>query len=107
MSRSDWFASISVVVCFWILIPLVISTKRLDCMFEDGLSTPLYIYVAGCISGLVLVPFSTNLVRGVVGYLLPTKDRSDHDLYRLDHGILNVKVPPASMWMNMGFWEVS
>lgn len=27
-------------------------------------------------------------------------------LYRSDHGVLNVQLPPQSMWMNMGFWKV-
>lgn len=27
-------------------------------------------------------------------------------LYRYDHSILNISVPPQSMWMNMGFWKV-
>jgi hypothetical protein len=27
-------------------------------------------------------------------------------LYRYDHSILNIPLPPVSMWMNMGFWKV-
>jgi hypothetical protein len=27
-------------------------------------------------------------------------------LYRFDHSILNISLPPQSMWMNMGFWKV-
>lgn len=30
----------------------------------------------------------------------------DDELYGLHHAILNVEVPPKSMWMNMGYWEV-
>lgn len=30
----------------------------------------------------------------------------DDELYGLDHAVLNVEVPPKSMWMNMGYWEV-
>ncbi|KKA23325.1 hypothetical protein T310_2635 [Rasamsonia emersonii CBS 393.64] len=29
----------------------------------------------------------------------------DDELYGLHHAILNVEVPPKSMWMNMGYWE--
>ena len=54
----------------------------------------------------MLVPFLTHALKRVAGYLFLSKDEGDHDLYGLDHGILNVGVPPASMWMNMGFWEV-
>ncbi|OKL57793.1 hypothetical protein UA08_07020 [Talaromyces atroroseus] len=28
-----------------------------------------------------------------------------NNLYGLDHAILNVTVPPESMWMNMGYWK--
>jgi hypothetical protein len=31
---------------------------------------------------------------------------SKKPLYRYDHSILNISVPPQSMWMNMGFWKV-
>lgn len=29
------------------------------------------------------------------------------NIYGLDHAVLNVRLPPQSMWMNMGYWEVS
>lgn len=32
--------------------------------------------------------------------------RTKKPLYRYDHSILNIPVPPESMWMNMGFWKV-
>lgn len=28
------------------------------------------------------------------------------DLYTLDHAVLNIQLPPRTMWMNMGYWEV-
>lgn len=28
-------------------------------------------------------------------------------IYNLDHAILNINIPPTSMWMNMGYWKVS
>lgn len=31
---------------------------------------------------------------------------SDNNLYGLEHAILNIDIPPRSMWMNMGYWEV-
>ena len=27
-------------------------------------------------------------------------------LYGLDHAVLNIQLPPQSMWMNVGYWEV-
>lgn len=32
--------------------------------------------------------------------------RTKKPLYRYDHSILNIPVPPQSMWMNVGFWKV-
>lgn len=29
------------------------------------------------------------------------------DVYGLDHAVLNVRLPPQTMWTNMGYWEVS
>lgn len=33
--------------------------------------------------------------------------RRQKSLYGLDHAVLNVVLPLQSMWMNMGYWEVS
>jgi hypothetical protein len=32
--------------------------------------------------------------------------RGKRPLYRFDHSVLNIPLPPQSMWMNMGFWKV-
>jgi hypothetical protein len=32
--------------------------------------------------------------------------RAKKPLYRADHCVLNIPLPPQSMWMNMGFWKV-
>jgi hypothetical protein len=44
----------------------------------------------------------------VVKYQLDgiAKRRAKRPLYRFDHSILNIPLPPQSMWMNMGFWKV-
>jgi hypothetical protein len=34
------------------------------------------------------------------------KGRTKSPLYRIDHSILNIPLPPQSMWMNMGYWKV-
>jgi hypothetical protein len=65
---------------------------------------PLFVYVAGCLSGVLLLPLATYLLKRAI---LPKKDADDHALYRLDHAILNVEIPTKTMWMNMGFWGVS
>lgn len=33
------------------------------------------------------------------------KEGVDGRVYGLEHAILNLTVPPKSMWMNMGYWE--
>jgi hypothetical protein len=106
MNGSKWLAGLVVVACSTISISAAVGMKWFDRIFQAGMSNLVYVYVAGCISGAVLVPFLTHKLKQIAEYLFLSKDKGDHDLYRLDHGILNVEVPPASMWMNMGFWEV-
>lgn len=65
---------------------------------------PFGVYVAGCLSGVLLLPIATFLLKRI---MVSKKDEDDHALYRLDHAILNVEVPPKTMWMNMGYWSVS
>lgn len=43
----------------------------------------------------------------MLGYLKRALSGPRTDLYGLDHAVLNVQLPPQSMWMNMGYWEVS
>lgn len=106
MSGSEWLAGLAVAACFAISISPVVSMNTFDRMLQDGTSNLIYVYIAGCISGALLVPYLTHALKRLAGYLFLSKDEGGHDLYRLDHGILNVEMPPASMWMNMGFWEV-
>ena len=40
-----------------------------------------------------------NFITGEV----PTKKK----INALHHAVLNIDIPPKSMWMNMGYWEVS
>lgn len=35
-----------------------------------------------------------------------TRNRTRSNLYDLDHAVLNVQMPPSTMWMNMGYWKV-
>ena len=66
---------------------------------------PLFSYVT--VSNILL-----SLVAGLLVTILWGSKRVENEqkqrgpLYRLDHGKLNIPVPPPSMWMNMGFWKV-
>ncbi|KAL4870707.1 hypothetical protein BDV12DRAFT_207413 [Aspergillus spectabilis] len=35
----------------------------------------------------------------------PQPQRQETSLYALDHALLNIPLPPPSMWMNMGYWK--
>jgi hypothetical protein len=79
--------------------------------------TRLTVYVAVLGVGLLVVPASKFCFRYLVGskpqrpiyHVVDT--RNDHlggidgRVYGLEHSILNLEVPPKSMWMNMGYWE--
>jgi hypothetical protein len=39
----------------------------------------------------------------MLGFL---KEALESKVYGLDHAVLNVQLPPPTMWMNMGFWKV-
>lgn len=57
-----------------------------------------------CVAGGILIAFAVQyclpaLARAVLG----TGKRKRDALYGLQHGRLNIPLPP-SMWMNMGYW---
>jgi hypothetical protein len=58
--------------------------------------------------GILTVGLMILLTKRVVKNQLNGKvnGRTKRPLYRSDHGILNISLPPQSMWMNMGFWKV-
>ncbi|KAJ1328027.1 cyclopropane-fatty-acyl-phospholipid synthase [Microdochium nivale] len=60
--------------------------------------------------GALLAISTQVLLAGI--YRLSTKGgkhnasiRTGEAIYGLEHGKLNLTLPPASMWMNMGFWQ--
>jgi hypothetical protein len=107
MSGNKWLAGVAIVLAIsFAIYSAPVSTKPFDVFFQDGLSRLIYVYVAGCISGIVLVPILASALKNAWRYFFPSKDEGVHDLYRLDHGILNVEAPPPTMWMNMGYWKV-
>ena len=59
-------------------------------------------YVAVVLTTLV----SSTLIKWILERTLgnePIKKK----IYGLHHAILNIDFPPKTMWMNMGYWEVS
>lgn len=44
--------------------------------------------------------------REMLGFVKRLLGGARNDVYGLDHAVLNVQLPPQSMWMNMGYWEV-
>ncbi|KAJ5133987.1 uncharacterized protein N7443_004389 [Penicillium atrosanguineum] len=41
----------------------------------------------------------------MLGFLKRLLGGARNDVYGLDHAVLNVRLPPQTMWMNMGYWE--
>jgi hypothetical protein len=58
--------------------------------------------------GILIVGLTVLLIKRVIANPLnETANRTTKKpLYRFDHSILNISLPPQSMWMNMGFWKV-
>jgi hypothetical protein len=61
-------------------------------------------FLSGWVCAMILIPLTRLGTEKLLVYVLWKKDDGDK-LYGLDHAILNVEVPPRSMWMNMGYWE--
>ncbi|KAJ5712799.1 hypothetical protein N7493_009267 [Penicillium malachiteum] len=41
----------------------------------------------------------------MLGFIQRLFKKSRVELYGLDHAVLNIQLPPQTMWMNMGYWE--
>lgn len=106
MSGSKWLAGLVIALAIFAIYSSSVGPKPFDLLFQDGLSRLLCVYVVGCISGILFVPMLAFALKKASGYLFLSKEEGIHELYRLDHGILNVEVPPPTMWMNMGYWKV-
>ncbi|KAJ5747852.1 uncharacterized protein N7511_009548 [Penicillium nucicola] len=42
----------------------------------------------------------------MLDFLRKAFQKAPAKLYGLDHAVLNIQLPPQSMWMNIGYWEV-
>lgn len=61
-------------------------------------------FLYGWICGLLFIPFIKNATSSLFRYCFA--DSGEDKLYGLDHALLNIEMPPPSMWMNMGYWKV-
>jgi hypothetical protein len=106
---SKWVVNLGLIlaICIASTVAHFAGIGGLDHLLQVGMVNPTYIYIAGCLSGAVLVPILTYALKKTARYLFSHKDEADHALYRLDHGVLNVEIPPRTMWMNLGYWKVS
>lgn len=71
-------------------------------MSIDISSSQVWAYVA---AGLIIL-LSSTLIKWIPKATLGDEPR-EKKIYGLHHAILNIDVPPKTMWMNMGYWEVS
>jgi hypothetical protein len=60
-------------------------------------------FIYSIIGTMDLLGLILRLIERIITFIIRVDDK---DLYGLDHAILNVTVPPKSMWMNMGYWQV-
>ncbi|KAL2047630.1 hypothetical protein N7G274_000672 [Stereocaulon virgatum] len=56
-------------------------------------------FLAGCLTTTLLPPLVRLCIRFITG------DGSAKKIYGLHHAVLNIELPPRTMWMNMGYWE--
>ena len=87
--------------------PSLAGRSRLNHLLQVSKLSPIIVYAAGCVSGIILVPLLAYMFDKAFRYLFRRGDETDHALYRLDHGKLNIEIPPKTMWMNLGYWKVS
>lgn len=108
MVNNIWVTGTLLVLSIGLAISTILldGTRKFYSMLKDGMTNHVYAYVAGCVSGIIVVPILTHIFRRAARSFLRRSDEAGNALYRLDHGILNVKLPPRTMWMNMGYWKV-
>ena len=60
------------------------------------------LYVAVGLAILLSSTLIKSIPKGILG-----DEPMKRKIYRLHDEALNIDVPPKTMWMNMGYWEVS
>jgi hypothetical protein len=62
-------------------------------------------HIWGFLAGCLTMTLFSSLIRRCVNII--TGDGSaKKKIYGLHHAVLNMELPPRTMWMNMGYWEV-
>ena len=65
-------------------------------------------YVVAFVCGALVYPILKVLIRSFLHYgKAATSDTSNKgsNVYGLEHGVLNLPLPPSRMWMNLGYWR--
>lgn len=77
----------------------------LHAMRDSALSETPYLahlhfvfFIAGIVASFVVIPLARLLLTG--------RFQSSKKIYKFQHGLLNINLPPKTMWMNMGYWTV-
>lgn len=108
MPSSVYIASILLVLVIGLKIsasPLD-GTRKIFHLLKAGITNPVHVFAAGCVSGLIAVPILKHALRRAYRYFIRRSGADGDSVYGLGHGILNVEILPRGMWMNMGFWKV-
>lgn len=73
------------------------------------------VFFTGIICGLLVVPILSKCLAYIMSWFIGGRASSptfashnqtgdDSRVYGLGHSILNIELPPKTMWMNMGYW---
>lgn len=71
-------------------------------MSIDMSSSQIGAHVAVGLTILLSLTLIKSILKRMIGH-----EAKEKKIYRLHHAKLNIDVPPKTMWMNMGYWEVS
>lgn len=62
--------------------------------------------IGACVAVGLTILLSSTLIKWI-SKGTPGNEPTNKKIYGLHHAILNIDVPPKTMWMNLGYWEVS
>lgn len=89
-----------------VLVVLAVGRPCILHIFLEKWWSPIGSHAICFASGLLLLPFAKRVRLRNVRPGADARGTDDSAVYGLDHGRLNVALPPSTMWMNMGYWKV-
>jgi hypothetical protein len=97
----------------WIFLPLLLATfsipsSAIRALHEAVVPWSKVISHFFCLVAGITLGLLARYLPYLKSYAVSNADdgRLHNTVYGLEHGKLNVQLPPPTMWMNMGYWEV-